>query len=413
MTMRKLVGPALLAGAAFANPAAAQTTGVYVGLGVGGQLLTETINRRAPSGLITNQNQGQQQGSNFLQGMSARFSPGVIANASFGFGFGGGFRAEVEGFYRTNSINEARLGVAQNFATNQPIARGGNYRGYGFMVNALYDFDLSPLGGIGRWLVPYVGAGIGFAQLEMRDVEFTTPTTQNQNQQVTQRTFMNGNARGLAYQAIVGAAVPLESVVPGLSLTAEYRYFGTTTPRFRVGQVNINQQQQQQQQQGGTPTVQQPFVLELGRAAPTYSGHSVTLGLRYALDAPRPVAPVAAGQLGFTPPVFRQQQLAPQGRNFVVFFPLNSAALDAGSRGTVAEAAQAARSFGSTSLDVVGQADATGNSAANRSLAQRRAQAVVAELARQGVPRSAVRVSTQPTGAAGDASARRVDITLN
>ncbi|MBY0339510.1 MAG: OmpA family protein [Acetobacteraceae bacterium] len=388
--MRKAVWTTLVGAGvtlAAAAPAAAQVSGVYVGAGAGVQFLTETINRRNPSGQFIGQGRG----------LEARFSPGVIVNATLGYGLGGGFRAEIEGFYRSNSVNQARLWGNGSF-TNGSTAEGGRFQAYGAMVNALYDFDLSPLGSGWRWFQPYVGVGIGYAYLDLQNLQFRTL----QNQFVT---TVSGTSSAFAYQGIIGAAFPLDGVAPGLALTAEYRYFGTTTPALRaVTQIVPTQNQNQNQR---------PFTLDTSKASPGYGAHSLLIGLRYQIDAPRPVSPAAMQPLGFTPPVFRQQQFAPQGRSYAVLFALNSASLDASARGTIAEAVAAARSFGSTSLDVVGQADATGNAAANRSLAQRRAQAVVAELTRQGIPRNALRISTAASGMAGDASARRVDITLN
>ena len=125
-----------------------------------------------------------------------------------------------------------------------------------------------------------------------------------------------------------------------------------------------------------------------------------------------PPAPGTTGlfhvALGFALPQYAPQQ---RGANFAVFFPLNSSNLDGAARGTVSQAVQAARGGGVSGLDVVGSADGA-NNAANRSLSSRRAQIVVAELVRQGIPRSAISVSSSGGTGPVEAQSRRVDIIL-
>ena len=86
---------------------------------------------------------------------------------------------------------------------------------YGAMANVLYDINLgSALGGI----TPYIGAGAGYIWLDYQDVGARRSTGE--------RAVYNGDTGPFGYQAIVGAALPITSV-PGLSVTAEYRFLGT------------------------------------------------------------------------------------------------------------------------------------------------------------------------------------------
>ena len=74
------------------------------------------------------------------------------------------------------------------------------------MANILYDFN-----GISPYVIPYVGGGVGYAWRSASNLHTPHDTTSD----------TGGN---FAYQGIVGAAFPIASV-PGLSVTAEYRYF--------------------------------------------------------------------------------------------------------------------------------------------------------------------------------------------
>lgn len=70
-----------------------------------------------------------------------------------------------------------------------------------------------------------------------------------------------------------------------------------------------------------------------------------------------------------------------------VNFAFNSAALDEGARDTLREQAQWIRQFPEVRFRVYGHTDAVGPDAYNKSLGMRRAQAVVAYLASQGISR--------------------------
>ena len=376
MRMRFVIGLTL----AMAGGSQAQTvTGLYIGAGIGGTMLNNTINRRAPTGFF-----GQGNGSQFT------YRTGVVGQGAVGWGFGNGVRAELEGFYRRPGIDNATLFANGSFTGGIPL-RGGRVQLYGIMANAYYDFDLTALSPIFRYIQPYVGAGVGFAYSEYRGFRADAFGSL--------RTNVEGTGRTLGYQGMLGVAVPLDDVVaPGLSLTAEYRYFGAGAPKLNVRTTTI-------------PTNNnQAFLLaDLNRSvSPGIGSHNFTVGLRYAFNTPSN-APVAAPvALGFALP---QYQTRPQGQNFAVYFPLNSANLDGASRGTVSQAAQTARSAGASGLDVVGSADGAQN-ARNRALSARRAEIVVAELVRQGIPRNAISVSSVGGTGPVEAQSRRVDIIL-
>ena len=131
--------------------------------------------------------------------------------AAWGYGFGNGFRIEVEGNYRNNDLSRIT-------GTSFPTAGHGTQTGYGVMANALFDLDIGQ-----NWIYPYLGAGAGYGWTNWHEIR-TTGTT---------RPFSlaaDGTYGNFAYQVMVGAAFPIPYVV-GLSLTAEYRFYSELGPQ--------------------------------------------------------------------------------------------------------------------------------------------------------------------------------------
>ena len=323
---------ALLAATVLSLPLAAQAqpvSGLYIGAGVGGNFLMDRT-------------------STVLPGVNVRASDnfGMVGVASIGWGFGNGIRAELEGSFRWNQPNRYSLNGV----------RAGNVSGdrfqYGVMGNAFYDI---PLGGTfgGFSITPYVGLGAGLQWMDNRSVSasFAGSTLRS-----------NSRDGRFAYQAIVGAAFGLDSFVPGLALTTEYRFMGTLAPSLRYDVVPTS----------GAPT-------RVNFSADNFN-HSVLIGLRYAFGQPAP-APVAAPAPAPAP--------AP-ARTFLVFFDWDRADLTDRARQIIAEAATNARTVASTRIEVSGHADRTGSAAYNQRLSERRAEAVAAELVRRGVNRNEI-----------------------
>jgi OOP family OmpA-OmpF porin len=127
---------------------------------------------------------------------------GPVAVLSVGWGFGNGFRAEVEGSYRHNQLQRSG-GVTDQLA--------------GGMINGFYDFV-----GLVPAVQPYVGLGIGYQEEILNGF--------NTSSDGISLRLPRGSAGSFAYQAIVGAALPL-SGARGLSLTAEYRFMGLVGDR--------------------------------------------------------------------------------------------------------------------------------------------------------------------------------------
>ena len=282
---------------------------------------------------------------------TAIFEPGFVGVLSVGYGFGYGLRAEIEGSYRQNELQKVRGfpgAVLSNRAT-------GTNSTYGVMGNLLYDFRIPGV----PWFVPYIGGGAGYVWRDQDDFGV--------NGRGTQIALRSRAIEGsFAYQGIAGAAFPIRAV-PGLAVTAEYRYLNTLPERFNTRVV----------------TQATGAGLAGGTLKSENQNHSVLIGLRYAFNTPRP-APVMA--------VAPMQQAAPVARTYLVFFDWDRADLTDRARQIIGDAAQNARNTRSTRIEVSGHADRSGTPQYNQRLSQRRGEAVAAELVRQGVSRNEIGV---------------------
>ena len=335
----------LLASTLLTLPIMAQgqpVNGLYVGLGAGVNIM-QNEPLKSVDGLNTT-------------GINLKTNLGGVGAASVGWGFGNGLRTEIEFSYRYNGLDQlSGRGVS--------LKLGGSEQKFGPMVNVLYDFTtLSP------FVSPYIGAGAGY--------------------QWVYENLSLGGASGsqtvgaFAYQGIAGAAIPLPSV-PGLSLTVEYRFMGTSGDRDYSG-------------------------LKFGNDF----NHSILVGVRYAFGAARAPAPMAPAPAAVAP--------SPVSRSYIVFFDWDKADLTVRARQIVAEAASSSIKVQYTRLEVNGYTDASGTAAYNQSLSVRRAQSVAAELVKDGVPMSAITIQgfgethpLVPTGAGvREPQNRRVEIII-
>jgi outer membrane protein OmpA-like peptidoglycan-associated protein len=320
----------LSAAAVVALPVLAQAqpvSGLYLGAGVGGNFL-----------------QGEKVTNTEGDSISLDYSWGYAGVLSLGWGYGNGLRMEIEGSYRQNDVSDFKNG---NLVL--PVSTGTVTR-YGAMANILYDIDIGgALGGI----TPYVGVGAGYLWQNVDKLAGGTAGT---------NTFsFNGDGGSYAGQAIAGLSLPI-SAVPGLSLTAEYRFIAIAGNDVSGSTTYIHG--------GGTP------VVVNGKSAVENSfNHSLLIGLRYAFNA----APVVAAAVA---PIAA-------ARTYLVFFDWSKADLTDRARQIIGEAATA-RGQGVTRIEVNGFTDRSGSDRFNQGLSERRANAVAAELVRRGVPQNEI-----------------------
>jgi OmpA-OmpF porin, OOP family len=364
--------------AAMAQPIA----GPYVSLGAGYNLEQTSSLRFSP----TTQADGLTGG---LRGSKSdiRFGNGLDAEASAGFGFGNGLRTEIEGAYFYNN-------VSHRGATPVAGSTNGKDQKYGPMINVLYDIDLAQFG-VAVPVTPYVGIGAGYLWDDLGTI-----TTVYNNRNVNR---IGGTSGSFAYQGIVGVAFNIVQV-PGLALTGEYRFLGTTP---------------QETGSSYTSTAWNPTGVHKGNADLNQSfNHSFMLGLRYAFNTAPPPPPPA--------PVVAPPAPAP-ARTYLVFFDWDRSDLTGRAREIIAEAAQASTRVQTTRIEVNGYTDTSAihpgprGERYNMGLSVRRAQSVKAELIRDGVPSTAIDIhgygETHPLVPTGpntrEPQNRRVEIILH
>jgi outer membrane protein OmpA-like peptidoglycan-associated protein len=315
----------LLASAMMALPMvtanAQPVSGLYIGAGLGANFMQrETF--QPPGGPSGNM----------------RVDIGPAAVVSLGYGFGNGFRAEIEGNYRQNN------GMNNASGYGFPASGGGEEQKAGGMVNVLYDFV-----GMVPMVQPYIGAGVGYEAVIEQNLHVAAFPGG-----VPSATALNRTKGSFAYQAILGAAMPIAGM-PGLSLTAEYRFMGLAGTR------------------------DYPLVTGKGSlAASNDYNHAVLIGMRYEFGvAPPPApAPMPVADMG--------------AKTFLVFFDWDKADLTSRSEAIVHDAASYSTHTQYTRIDVDGNTDTSGTPQYNMGLSERRARVVAAELVRDGVPQNAI-----------------------
>lgn len=178
---------------------------------------------------------GGQAGVVFLSDADISDPSGLTATAEFDTGFGLGlvggydfdmFRLEGELFYKTNGIDQITLGLS--------APADGDFTTLGLMVNAYYDFRTATP------VTPYIGAGLGMAQVSAEDVTVGGTLVADDDDMV------------FSYQLIAGIGYAVSNAV---TLDLAYKYLGTADPSL-------------------TDVDGAPFDTE-------YNSHNVVLGLRY------------------------------------------------------------------------------------------------------------------------------------
>ena len=384
-----------------AGAAAAPVSGPYVALGGGVDFLQ---NETLPP------NPGIGSPSRVLHFVN----PGVTGKGSVGWGNGHGFRIEIEGDYFNDHYRKISNPV------DEPRRVGGFQQLYGGFVNALYDIPLR------LPVTPYVGLGIGGQELSNNNYNSSIPgyvfaPTGSFHQVVG----------ALAYQAIAGFSWPI-APVPGLSFTTEYRLVGLVDPLPADRLQSTSERLVFPTLPTIPPFGSHVFYVPTPVRAPYFETvrttgnqhftnifhHSITFGLRYAFNSsprPRPAPPIPV-----EPPV------PLPARTYLVFFDWDRATLTPRAREIVDDAAASSTRVHVTTIEVDGYADtshaqpgARGHDY-NLQLSRRRADAVRAELVRDGVAAGAIAVHGYgdthllvPTGPdAREPQNRRVEIVL-
>ena len=365
-----------------ATAAAQPVAGPYVSLGAGVNLKQNDIVTPAPT-------------LGFDQNVEYSFHPGFAGQASAGFGFWRGLRAEIEGDYLSNVVRGAQQILPDG--QNPPRRGGGLERQYGGFVNVLYDFDF------GMPVHPYLGVGAGGQAVEHtgfnQSLQGSVPFPFPPPPPGVHVGFHDQTVGGFAYQGIAGFSVPVPWVA-GLSFTADYRFIGLLDP---LPAFELTQRQTRDivtlipglpVPDGHGGIVTGPPLRLNDRVVSYVTGnrhftndfnHQIVLGFRYALFQPNPPMPAAAAPQA--PP-----SMLNIDHNYLVFFDWNRSDLSAHARAIIAAAATATQAGGAARLEVDGYTDLSGTASYNQRLSVRRAISVKAELVRDGVPAGSIAV---------------------
>ena len=268
---------------------------------------------------------------------------GWAAFARLGYRFNPNWRVELEGGYRSGDIGRVRRdsNVTPSGLCNINPASGpchspdGDLDSVTLMANVIYDFGWESWG-----IRPFVGLGMGVNRV-------------------------NGDAIGTLRGArTTGFAIDDHSTkfaaqaIAGLAWAVGDRTNIDLTYRYMTSDVELDTSTS-----GGQGTLEGE-----------YTGHTVTLGLRYAFgaeEAPPPPPP--------PPPP------APAARQFVVYFDWDRSDLTAEARSVVTQASNYAKSGRPTRILIVGHTDTSGSAAYNVGLSNRRSRTVADAMVANGV----------------------------
>ena len=140
------------------------------------------------------------------------YNLGYSAGAQVGYSFGGP-RVEFEYNYRDN--NASTIGTT---AGTQSAA--GTLTSSAYLVNVLYDFDTGS-----KW-IPYVGLGLGMAQVKSNNIHSTSPSIPG--------SFQDGSSNDFAGQFIVGVEYAVSERV-GVTLDWRGLWAYDTTYNYGIG----------------------------------------------------------------------------------------------------------------------------------------------------------------------------------
>jgi OmpA-OmpF porin, OOP family len=264
----------------------------------------------------------------------ASFDTGWAVLASVGYAFDH-WRLEVEGGYRKNELD-----ALTSFDPGpSPIAAGDGINEISIMANAIYDFPLTDR------LSLSLGAGAGAVRVDL-DYQ-PTPG-------------VNDDEWDFAYQGLAGLSY---AIGHRTDLTLNYRYLRVVDPSFDF-----------------SPTFGQFLTGD------DIVNHTVTVGLRFDLSPDE--EPMEAAPPPSPPPAAE-----PPPAHFVIFFGYNKCNITSEADAVLSEAAGAAKSMGSATVEIVGHTDTSGSQKYNQKLSECRANAAAKNLAGKGVPGSAIHTS--------------------
>jgi len=256
---------------------------------------------------------------------------GWDGTGAFGVSLPYGFRTELEGGYRYNTVRDVH-----GFAGP---ATGGHEDNWSAMWNVLYDIK-NP-----TRFTPYLGGGIGAVWLSYRNEHPVAGTTAGISDNML-----------FAAQAIGGVDYKISD---HFSAFTQYEYlspFNTHADLAGGGEVDTR-----------------------------YQNHTVTVGLKYAFNSPKQPEPGVRKEYTAEKTTTVTKSIQTDANSYMVFFDFNSTELTPEARKILQTAADNANRRNVTKIEVTGHTDTVGSDAYNMRLSKKRAEAVKAALVSMGV----------------------------
>jgi opacity protein-like surface antigen len=163
------------------------------------------------------------------------FDNGFNVGGAFGYDYGLA-RLEIELAHRENDVDTINN-------VNGAFKGDGDFSATSLMLNGYWDFET------GSPVVPYLGGGIGFANVSANNVKVFDVNGVN--------SFVDDDDNVFAYQLAAGIAFDIN---PALTLDLGYRFFGTSDPDLKADPLLVDP----------------PF----NRFETEFDSHNVSLGLR-------------------------------------------------------------------------------------------------------------------------------------
>jgi opacity protein-like surface antigen len=170
--------------------------GLYIGLHGGGSFL-EGAENEGDSGTF-----------------NLEFDPGYLAGVTVGYDLRDNYpkigkgRVEIEFAYRSNDLDQVEF-------ADSDMDAGGEATVFSVMLNTFGEYrETTP------W-IPYVGAGIGWARISLKDVD------------ISRGPLVDDEDNRFAFQFGAGLGYELS---PHFALDLGYRYFAVLEPEFRDAQ---------------------------------------------------------------------------------------------------------------------------------------------------------------------------------
>jgi OmpA-OmpF porin, OOP family len=310
---------ALLLGTASTMAFADPTVGLYNTFGFGAAIYNDIT----PS---------EQTGETTDVATDTSFKTGYRALDALGYGFGNGFRTELE-------VGFSSADVDTGFISNN-----GRVTQFTVLGNGIYDFDT------GTPFTPHIGFGIGFGEDRIGGVHFPAGIQP-----------IEAESHVFTYQAIAGLEY---AFAPELHVGVEYRYIGSSDLTVSPG---------------SDPALPHSASFNI-------NSNNVLVTLRLNFETPEP-APVEATPAPPPPPEPAPPPApAPEAkRSFQVFFDFNKDNITAAAAKVIQAASDVVKAGNVAEIEVTGHTDTVGSAQYNQGLSERRADAVKKQLIADGV----------------------------